>query len=507
MAKPDTKSFFQPNNLTWILFAAAICFVYFFALGTIPLVGPDEPRYAQVAREMLERNNWITPTLGGYSWFEKPALLYWLQIAAYKMFGVSEFSARLGPALCGLLTILGLYLFGRKLFAEITGGRFGNYLALISASSIGLLVFSRGASFDILLTFAVTGALLCFFIANEAAAEDDFAYFGGFYIFLGLGLLAKGLIGLVLPLGVIAFYFLLTRQFFPLKFLISLSWGVVVTLVVAAFWYGPVYVYNGQPFVREFIINQHFTRYLTTVHAHYQPFYFFWLVLPALTFPWLPFFLSSLWRARKWNFRAPETMLDKMRLFALAWILFPLLFFSASGSKLPGYILPALPACCLLTADLITRITATSALYKSLIVKTAVLMFAVVVMALALIIPDVVRDDTVKYVLADADAHGFSSAQVINLHDTYHSAEFYAAGRLIRNLQDGKQKKFEGVGDIFRAYQDPLSIDVNRKVELPALVLVPPAHLDELADNPWFNATVLSTGKEFCLVSLDTAKQ
>src|SRR3712207_2674446 len=106
---------------TWpkVLAALGIVLVYFFGL-TIPLVGPDEPRYAQVAREMFERSDWVTPTLGGFNWFEKPALLYWLQIAAYNVFGVSEFSARFGSALFGLGTILSLWILAR--FRTIRGG-------------------------------------------------------------------------------------------------------------------------------------------------------------------------------------------------------------------------------------------------------------------------------------------------------------------------------------------------------------------------------------------------
>jgi 4-amino-4-deoxy-L-arabinose transferase-like glycosyltransferase len=505
MTTPESKSLFSANNIRWLLFAAAICAVYFFALGTIPLIGPDEPRYAQVAREMFERGDFVTPTLGGYSWFEKPALLYWLQIVSYHIFGVSEFSARLGPALCGLLTVFSLYLFGRsKLFGN---PRFANWLGMISASTAGLLVFSRGASFDIVLTFTVTAALLCFFAAQEKGDEESFRFYAAFYFFVGLALLAKGLLGVVLPFGVIGFYFLLTRQFFPEKFLISLSWGAVVSLLVAAVWYAPVYLRNGPPFVNEFFINQHFTRYLTTVHSHPQPFYFFWLVLPALTFPWLPFFFSALWRSRNWNFRGAQTPVDRMRLFALAWILFPLLFFSLSGSKLPGYILPALPACCLLVADVALRFTGRDKLRGWIIKGTALLTFICVIAALQFLVPDLVKNDTVKYLIADADARGYRQAQVINLHDTFHSAEFYAAGRLIRNTKDGKQKKFEGVGDIFRAWQDPDTVGVDKKVVLPALVLVPPAHIAELTDNPWFNATVLGDNGEFLLVSLDSAKQ
>ena len=100
-------------NFIWAMFAVLVVFVYFFGL-TIPFVGPDEPRYAQVAREMLQRADWITPTLGGLNWFEKPVLLYWLEIVSFKIFGVSEFAARTGPALFGLGTIASLWIIGRS---------------------------------------------------------------------------------------------------------------------------------------------------------------------------------------------------------------------------------------------------------------------------------------------------------------------------------------------------------------------------------------------------------
>src|ERR1700733_16105659 len=103
MAMSQPKSKKQPGQVPWLVYGILIFAVYLFALGTIPLIGPDEPRYAEVAREMYASRDWITPTLGGYHWFEKPALLYWMQATAYSVFGVSEFSARLGPALCGLL--------------------------------------------------------------------------------------------------------------------------------------------------------------------------------------------------------------------------------------------------------------------------------------------------------------------------------------------------------------------------------------------------------------------
>lgn len=505
MAKPVLKSFLQPDSIRWTMFAIAIGAVYLALLGTMPLIGPDEPRYSQVAREMFQRGDWVTPTLGGYNWFEKPALLYWLQILSYKIFGVSEFSARLGPALCGLGTILALYIFGRqKMFAAIP--QFGNWMAIIAASTVGMLVFSRGASFDIVLTFPVAAALLCFFVAQERAEENSMEPFAAFYFFIGLALLAKGLIGIVLPFGVIGFYFLITRQFFPRKFLISLSWGIVITLVTAAVWYAPVYLRNGRPFVEEFFINHHFSRYLSTVHAHPQPFYFFWLILPALTLPWLPFLFSALIGARKWNFWSAETPLDRLRMFALAWALFPLLFFSASGSKLPGYIMPALPACCILIADFVVSFTGESKLRAALLKGVAAATLIIVAVALVFVVPRFVKSDTVKYSLAVANERGYANTQVVGLHDVFHSAEFYAAGRLVRNDGDGKQRKFEGLTDILHGLNNARAVGIDKEIKLPVLVLVPPGHIKELTENPWFNITIIDDNGEFLTVALDSLK-
>src|SRR5215204_4433758 len=128
----------------WPVFALIVIAVYLTGL-TIPLLGPDEPRYAEVAREMFERGDWVTPTLGGFNWFEKPALLYWLQIVSYSIFGVSEFAARFGSALFGLGTVAALWILGRNVTAanneQRTTNDFANWLALIAGSTIGLIAF------------------------------------------------------------------------------------------------------------------------------------------------------------------------------------------------------------------------------------------------------------------------------------------------------------------------------------------------------------------------------
>ena len=300
----------------WLFFALFVVAVYFLGLN-IPLLGPDEPRYSQVAREMFERGDWITPTLGGFNWFEKPALLYWLQIAAYHIFGVSEFAARFGSALFGLGTIASVWVLGRaverRLPAEYANCNFANWLALIAASTIGIIAFSRAASFDIILTFPVTASLAGFFIwelsrdrssvsdpgDNPTISSSPRLLFslslGAFYFFIGVALIAKGLVGIVFPLAIVAFYYLLSRKFPPRAFIISLFWGTALALVVASAWYLPMYQRNGWTFIDEFFIQHHFQRYTSNKYLHPQPFYFFFWVLPLMTIPWLPFFIASLW--------------------------------------------------------------------------------------------------------------------------------------------------------------------------------------------------------------------
>ena len=197
---------------------------FIFLASTIPLVGPDEPRYAQVAREMFERGDWITPTLGGFHWFEKPALLYWLEIVSYKVFGVIGIfgTARPGCYLGSALSVAYGYLenFPTSKARRRDENDFANWLALIAASTIGIIVFSRGASFDIIIHVSDHRGNGSFFIFDRAsikrstrpAAELPAGIFilpYIFYFFIGVALLAKGLVGIVFPFAIVAFYYLL----------------------------------------------------------------------------------------------------------------------------------------------------------------------------------------------------------------------------------------------------------------------------------------------------------
>lgn len=467
---------------------------------------------------MFERGDWVTPTLGGFHWFEKPALLYWLQIAAYSLFGVSEFSARLGSALFGLGTIGGLWILGRSVDRA---GDFANWLALISASSIGLIVFSRGASFDIMLTFPITAAMVCFFVHDLASNLDDrrsnaIAPLFGFYFFIGVALLAKGLVGIVFPFAIVGCYLLISRRSPSRVFLTSLVWGTAIAAAVAATWYLPMYLRNGWEFIDEFFIQHHFQRYTSNKYLHPQPFYFFLWVLPLMTVPWLPFFLLGVWKFGRRLFyrRDAETrriddqvgtdatigteipvrqysVSSSLLTFSAAWLLVPLAFFSFSGSKLPGYILPAVPPALIIASVWVAGFVGKGGWRPGLAKALAMTTFALVVGVILFALPRFADADSVKALIAAADARGMKNEKVMTLHTVSHNAEFYAAGRLVRD-NDGRQIRFLGPADV---------VDQIRRSESGAvLVLTPLEYLRQLTESPLLLAEVLDDNDELAII-------
>lgn len=510
------------GQIIWLLFAILIVAVYFWGLN-IPLLGPDEPRYSQVAREMFERSDWITPRLGGYDWFEKPALLYWLQIASYHLFGVTEFAARFGSAIFGLGTILSLWILGKRwTLAQNASAKtdspsilyplsFANWLALISASSLGLIVFSHAASFDIILTFPVTASLIGFFIfeltQNNSSGEKLLSFrlpvllpLCAFYFFIGIALIAKGLIGIVFPFAIVAFYHVLSWKLPGKTFLASLFWGTIVSLIVASFWYLPMYQANGWKFIDEFFIQHHFQRYTSNKYLHPQPFYFFFWVLPLMTLPWLPFFLASIWDFIKNLFQTKTDKTDQaipiinnqLRIFAFAWMLVPLVFFSLSGSKLPGYILPSVPAALILTADYIYRFIQSSAKRQLLVQLAAFLTFIGVIISLQFFVMKYASHETVKNLVLTADRDGYSDAKILNLHTISHNLEFYGAKRLFRT-GDGKLERVDGVGEIV----EKLNIE-----EKDILVVTPLEYAGQLTGSNVIEAKVLDDNGELAIVAV-----
>lgn len=340
---------------TELLLLVAFCgFLFFYGLGAFGLLGADEPRYAQIAREMLDRSDWVTPLLNGKPWLEKPPLYYWQAMLSYsaarailpgKEDGVTEQTARFPGAIDAALMIAAIYFFLRRFrpSTELDG-------ALITASCAGVIGFAHAAATDMPLAATFTIALLSWYAWYESRQRAPLVIF---YLFLALGTLAKGPVVLALAAMVLLLFIAAKREwgvFFRAHWLP----GILLFLVVALPWYLAVQMRNPE-FFRFFILEHNLARFSTNVYHHPEPFWFFLPVFLLAVMPWTVWLIAAVVeRARQmwgegWEaFSSPE---DSWALFLLIWMLVPVLFFSMSRSKLPGYILPAVPAAALLVTD------------------------------------------------------------------------------------------------------------------------------------------------------------
>jgi 4-amino-4-deoxy-L-arabinose transferase-like glycosyltransferase len=324
----------QHLDQVFVFVLAALCYVLFFhGLGGIGLIGPDEPRYSAIAREMLATGDYITPRLYGNPWFEKPPLMYWFAALGFKIFGVNEFGARFPSALGATLSVFAVFWCGRRLWDRILGF----LAAVILASSIGFFAFARAASMDMPLTACLTLAMVFFLLAIQDQSPHRHYWLYGFYAAIGLGILAKGPVALLLPALSLCGFNVLRGKWKEWR--ISRPGLLWITVAVAAPWYALCGYVNGWPFIQEFFINQNFARFTSTIHGHERPIYFYFPALLLLTFPWT-FVLISAIRRR----------FGKAEQFLAWWAIVPFVFFSLSGSKLPGYILPMVPPIAFLCA-------------------------------------------------------------------------------------------------------------------------------------------------------------
>lgn len=330
-----------------ILFISVFCLIiFFFKLGSYPLFDLDEPRYAETAREMMERGNWITPYFNYEVRFEKPVFFYWLIALAYKLFGLSEFSARFFSAVSASAMVGMVYAFGRHFISR----QYGLFASLILGSSLMMIGIGRMAITDMTLSCFMTGSTLCLFMA----AHRHLKWWIAAGIVTGFGILTKGPVALVIPGAIFTLYTLLSGQF---KRCLINRWvpiAILIAIGIAAPWYIAIYQENGPIFIESQLMNN-VTRYSDVVSGHKQPPYFYTLVLLAGFLPWTPYLpaaLKQLWDNFK-NRQAPATRQDflyRIPLFATVWIAFVFLFFSFGSTKLLTYILPLFPALALLTA-------------------------------------------------------------------------------------------------------------------------------------------------------------
>jgi 4-amino-4-deoxy-L-arabinose transferase-like glycosyltransferase len=390
---------------TDVLLLAGFCaFLFFYGLGAFGLIGADEPRYAQVAREMLERHEWITPTLGGHPWLEKPPLYYWQAMLAYSVLGVSDVATRVPSAIDATLLVIAVYLFFRRFRRGVEVDA-----ALITASCAGVVGYARAASMDMALAASFSIGMLAWWGWRESGKR---IYLAAFYMLMALGTLAKGPVAPFLAAIVILLYALAVREW---RFVARTLWlpGVLLFCVVALPWYVAVEMRNPQ-FFREFILQHNLARFSSDLYHHRQPFWYYLPVTLLALAPWTVFVVAAFvesvraWWAERTSARdqgrhpersrssggakdlassahddgpreiprpagknaglrddapveaevrtePPPDLELQLSLFACVWLAVPVVFFSLSQSKLPGYILPAVPAGAALLADYLRR--------------------------------------------------------------------------------------------------------------------------------------------------------
>jgi 4-amino-4-deoxy-L-arabinose transferase-like glycosyltransferase len=333
----------------WAL-VAALALLWFVNLDARRLVHPDEGRYAEIAREMAATGDWVTPRLNGLKYFEKPPFQYWATAAAYRVFGVHEWTARLWPALAGFLAVLAIGGAGYALGGITLGTYAGLALAamLLPAGLAQIVTLDSGLSFFLALGFS--GLV----VAQRTESSPGIRRAGMWVAWAAMAgaTLSKGLIGIVLPGGALVLYSALTRDFAVWRRLHIVS-GLALYLALTAPWFVAVARVNDE-FLHFFFIHEHFERFLTTEHRRPGPWFYFIPLFLVGVLPWLPvlgYGVRQAWRDGVANARG-----FSWQRFALVFAGFVFVFFSASGSKLPSYILPMFPPLALVVGWLLLRL-------------------------------------------------------------------------------------------------------------------------------------------------------
>ncbi|HTD03187.1 glycosyltransferase family 39 protein [Undibacterium sp.] len=331
---------FDSRSLLWIL-SILFLIVWFYTLGSRTLVPTDEGRYAEMAREMFVTGDWVTLRLDGIKYFEKPPLQAWMNVITFELFGVGEWQARLWTGLCGLLGIVLVAYTGRKVFNY----RVGVNAALVLGSSLLWAASSHYNSLDMavagMMTITLCGVLLA--QRNEATPSEQRNGMLLCWIGMALAVLSKGLIGIVLPGAVLVIYTFVARDWSIWKRL-HLGKGLLIFFAIVVPWFVLVALKNPEH-PRFFFIHEHWDRFFSNVHKRNQPAYFFIGILAIGIVPWLGLLLQGLWAGVKRESRGFQA-----RQMLLVWTIFIFVFFSASHSKLTGYILPIFPSLALLIA-------------------------------------------------------------------------------------------------------------------------------------------------------------
>ena len=330
-ASASASSRVLPYRVWWAL-GALIVATYLGGLGVAPLAEPDEARYAEIPREMIERHDWVTPHLNYVKYFEKPPLVYWLTAITFELLGQGEYAARLWPAVCGLLVIAVAYALGRAAYGPWVGAASATVLAA-TPYHFGL---SQALVLDMPLAAFLTVALAAFWFAHADARHRRW-WVWLLYGATALGVLTKGPVAVVLVGGTVALFVAVRRDWRVLRWVVSPT-GILIFLAVAVPWFVLVSRRNPE-FLQYFVVHEHLQRYLKP-DEHREALWFYVPIVFAGLLPWTlvgvfaPRRVSDAIRGLLRGRVSPATQ------FLVCWCVVVFGFFSLSRSKLGTYVLP-----------------------------------------------------------------------------------------------------------------------------------------------------------------------
>lgn len=330
----------------WLVYFLLTLVVLAPGTASLPLIDRDEPRFAQAAREMMERRDWVIPTFNGDYRFDKPPLIYWLMIAAYRLFGVMEWTARLPSILCAFLLAWLTHRAGAHWFSTRAGWLAG----LMTLTHLQMIFHGRAAVADmpmILAVFVAQMALIEKLAAGGDKARDGSGWFWRLYGALGLGFLAKGPVALLIPFLSVPVYWLLAGRP-PLRLArLRLAGGLLVTAAVIGAWGVPALWFTRGEFARVGLGHHVVKRGLEAFEGHGAPFFFYLLSAPISLLPWSRFLPMA--------FRLTRERREAIVSFLASWIIVTFALFSVYSTKLPHYVMPCFPAIFLLIAAALDR--------------------------------------------------------------------------------------------------------------------------------------------------------
>lgn len=338
-------------------------FIFFHGIGTYSLMDVDETRYVAMSRDMFHSKDFLTLYLNGQYFFEKPPLYFWQECLSFALWGgkVNEFTARFPVALLGFLFSFIVYFTCRKRINR----RFGVFTSLILATSLEFIMLAKYAILDIVLTFYIGLALVCYFQVYFCQDNHKKFYWWAFYAFTGLAVMAKGIPGIAIPFGTVFFTSIIAKKFKDIFKPLYLIPGMLLFLLIVLPWHIIMFKIHNPLFFDEYIIKHHLHRFLNTANneiGRKQPFYYYFIIILWGFIPWvfsmIAVFVDKIknWKKQNYIEKIKTFNFDSLdnvhKMLALCWVavLWIMIFFTSSSTKLATYILPVYYPLALITA-------------------------------------------------------------------------------------------------------------------------------------------------------------